>query len=323
MSESGDYDPGPWRGHDFKENRKKYDKHVGRSYNAAQSANKKGKDLLYKNISTKSKAPVVIACDVTGSMGDWPATIFSKLPYLDLEGKEYLGKDMEISFAAVGDAYSDRYPLQVRKFCSGKNLEKRLEELVIEGNGGSPFNESYDLAALYYTKNCDMPNAIKPIFIFIGDEGLYDFIDKKQAKDWCYTTFKDKLSTEDVMKDLMTKYSVYLIRKPYNQGSGNQRSPVDETIYNQWESMLGGDHISILPAADRVVDVIFGIFAKETNRIPYFEEEITDRQRPDQVKQVLESLHNIHNGPRNAGKKKKGQSKLHKKQTGEKVKSLL
>jgi hypothetical protein len=29
-------------------------------------------------------------------MGDWPATMFSKLPYLENEGKEYLGEDFEI-----------------------------------------------------------------------------------------------------------------------------------------------------------------------------------------------------------------------------------
>ncbi|MFC1697382.1 hypothetical protein ACFL1H_03550 [Nanoarchaeota archaeon] len=315
MSESGDYDPGPWRGHDFKHNRKKYDQHVGRSYDNARKSNKKAKDLLYKTISTKSKSPLVIACDVTGSMGDWPATIFSKLPYLELEGKEYLGKDMQISFAAVGDAYTDSYPLQIRKFCSGTGLKKRLEELIIEGHGGNQQRETYDLAALYYSKNCDMPNAIKPVFIFIGDEGLYEKVDKHQAKEWTNIELTKDLTYEGVLKDLQKKFSVYLIRKPYDRGYGNEMGPTDKKIYKQWSDVLGADHISLLPSADRVVDVIFGILARETNRYEYFEEEITDRQKPEQVKEVMKSLHKIHGDYRKKSKKKKSEK--------EKVKSLV
>ena len=172
MSEAGDFDPGPWQGHDFKSAKKKYDVHVGRSYQDAVKKKVNPNDLVPSTIATDSKAPLVVACDVTGSMGESPATIFSKCPYLDLEGKEYLGDDMAISFAAVGDAYSDQYPLQVQPFDHGLKLKKCLKELIIEGGGGGQSKESYELAALYYARNVDMPNAINPIFVFIGDEGL-------------------------------------------------------------------------------------------------------------------------------------------------------
>ena len=36
-----------------------------------------------------AEVPIVIVTDLTGSMHDWPGTIFSKLPYLDNELKEY------------------------------------------------------------------------------------------------------------------------------------------------------------------------------------------------------------------------------------------
>ena len=205
MSEAGDYDPGPWTGYDFKSARKKYDVHVGRSYDDAVAKGKSIDELLEPKLDTGSESPLVIACDVTGSMGDWPATIFSKLPYLDLEGKEYMGKGMEISFAAIGDAYSDQYPLQTRKFCTGKQMEKTLQELVIEGNGGGQTSESYDLAALYYARNVSMPNAIKPIFIFIGDEGLYDFADKTQAKEFAKVSLQGQMPIKQVMEELKMK----------------------------------------------------------------------------------------------------------------------
>ncbi|MBI5148208.1 hypothetical protein HZA33_00845 [Candidatus Pacearchaeota archaeon] len=303
MSESGDYDPGPWRDRDFKKSKKDYDVHVGRSYDDAVSSGKKVSELVEKRLTTDSEYPLVIACDVTGSMGDWPATIFSKLPYLDIEGKEYLGKTMEISFAAIGDVYSDQYPLQVRPFTSGTNLEKRLKELVIEGNGGGQIKESYDLCALYYTKNVEMPKVKhKPVFIFIGDEGLYDFVNKSTARDVAGISLTEKLSTKDVIEELKKKYSVYLVSKPYGYETlkGDKLGEDTKTVHSQWVKYLGEDHIAMLPEAGRVVDVIFGILASETSKVDYFKEELTGRQKPHQVEQVLESLHPIH-----AEKKKK------------------
>jgi hypothetical protein len=325
MSESGDYNPGPWSGYDFKSARAAYDVHVGRSYVDAVATGKKRKDLVAKTLSTDSDAPLVIACDVTGSMGEWPATIFSKLPYLDLEGKEYLGKGMEISFAAVGDAYSDQYPLQTRPFVTGKGLEKQLKELIIEGNGGGQTSESYDICALYYARNVKMPNAVNPIFIFIGDEGLYDFVDKEQARDWVGTSIEGRLSSKQALEELKKKYAVYLIRKPYGTSSGDNTSGDNKRIHAQWESYLGADHIAILPEAGRVVDVIFGILAKETDRVKYFAEELKGRQKPDQVKTVLKSLVTVHclDGKKPLPQLAAGYSVMSKKASGKDASSLL
>jgi hypothetical protein len=86
-------------------------------------------------------------------------------------------------------------------------------------------------------------------------------------------------------------------------GSGNKLSSTDERITEHWAELLSGKkedgnaHIANLPQADRVVDVIFGILAKETNRIAYFEHEIEDRQDVDQVKTVYTSLKTIHKIP--------------------------
>lgn len=323
MSETADYSPGDWKGYDFNSARKAYDVYVGRSYSDAKVSNKKAADLVPEFISTDSDAPLMILCDVTGSMGSWPATIFSKLPYLDLEGKEYLGPNMEISFAAVGDANSDEYPIQVRGFHKGTELKTELEKLVIEGNGGGQSSESYELTALYYAKNARMPNASRPIMIIIGDEGFYETITKAHAKMAHVKLENDRLNTAELFKELQEKYSVYLIRKPYDFGG-------DAAIQARWEKLIGKEHIAILPSADRVVDVIFGILAQEKNRVDYFRKEIEDRQRPDQVNTVYKSLKTIHAIPANATpskpidvKKNKGKSVLHSSLTGTTAKRLL
>lgn len=296
MSESGDYNPGPWAGHDFSSARRTYDAYVGRSYDAAVSAGKGTKDLIAENVTTDSSAPLIVVIDETGSMGEWPATIFSKLPYLENEGKEYLGDDFEICFMAIGDAYcNEKYPLQVRPFAKGLELKDRLKELVIEGGGGGQTTESYELAALFAEQKVKIPKAVKPIMIFIGDEQCYDTIHKDQARKFLGLTLEKTLTTKAVFEKLKEKYAVYLIRKPYDSSSDqNKLSSNDERITNHWANLIGGDHISMLPEAGRVVDVIFGILAKEAGRIAYFEHELEDRQTEDQVKTVYTSLKTIH-----------------------------
>lgn len=168
MSESGDYDPGVWKGYNFTDARKAYDVHLGRSYDDAKAAKVDLPDLVPPTIETDSDYPVAIVCDGTGSMGKWPAVMFSKLPYMELEGKEYLGPNMKISFSVIGDVYTDKYPLQVRPFVDGKDLATNLTSLVIEKNGGSNYCESYDLAAVYYLRNVEMPNAVANTPIKIG-----------------------------------------------------------------------------------------------------------------------------------------------------------
>jgi hypothetical protein len=296
MSESGDYSPGVWKGHDFASARRSYDAHVGRSYDKAVSAGKGTRDLIAEDVKTDSTAPLIIVVDETGSMGEWPATIFSKLPYLENEGKEYLGEDFEICFMAIGDAYcsNEKYPLQVRPFAKGLDLKKTLTELVIEGGGGGQTTETYELAALFAAEKVQIPKAVKPIMIFIGDEQCYDTISPDHAERLLGMKLEKTLTTKAVFEKLKEKFAVYIIRKPYGSSSSNNVSSTDERITAHWAELVGNDHIANLPEAGRVVDVIFGILAKEAGRIAYFEHEIEDRQKIDQVNVVYKSLATIH-----------------------------
>ena len=303
MSESGDYDPGPWKGYSFASARRAYDSHIDRSYTDAVKASVSRADCVPDEVTTDSESPLIIACDVTGSMGQWPATIFSKLPYLDLEGKEYLGPSMQVCFAAVGDCFSDKYPLQVQPFATGTDMEATLKKLIIEGGGGGSTQESYDLAALYMLKHCNCPKAIrKPILVFIGDEGFYIFIDQDKGREWALCECTERLSLGQLFHQLQEKFSVYCVLKPYGNAAATSVNELDgtsERVYSEWRKLLGEDRIAILPEAGRVVDVIFGLLANETGRVDYFKDELKDRQGKDtdgdhKINIVLKSLNTIH-----------------------------
>lgn len=324
MSEAGDYKPAEWaKGHNFEEARERYKRSAGRSYGAAKAKQPAAPQsrvvksstpsvpvptaaaidrskYLEKSVITQCENPLVIACDVTDSMLDWPATMFSKLPYLEHEAKEYLGDDVGICFAGIGDAYWDQYPLQVRPFTNGSDLPVRLQELIVEQGGGPPIQESYELAALYFANNCKMPKAIKPLFIFIGDESPYDYLAQDHAKEWAGVDLPRHTTTLSVMRELQKKFSVYLIRKPLIDPSKPQAAiDVNMRVQRAWERYLGADHIAVLPKPERVVDVIFGIMANEAGKVEYFKEELKARQLPDKggkqkVEEAMVSLATVH-----------------------------
>jgi hypothetical protein len=327
MSEAGDYSPSGWGGaHDFDDARKSYRSHAVGSLDKAIGRGITAKDLVPENLSTESENPIVIIVDETGSidvrhtssslqeemrccddpdqirrqkqMGEWLATIFSKLPYLEHEAKtEYMGEDVEISFGAIGDAYNDEsYPLQARHFVKGADLPKKLEELVIEGSGGGTTQESYELAALYYARNVKMPNAIRPLFIFIGDESPYDYVYSEQAGDYAHVSMAQKVKTSEIFEELKQRFSVYFIQKPYGSEhlSDGPLTGTTKRVHGDWVALVGEDHIALLGDPGRVVDVIFGIMAREAGKIPYFKKEIEERQKLGQIKSAYTALHTIH-----------------------------
>lgn len=314
MSEmGGSYDPGPWKGFNFQSARKVHsvDNTAGRGYgssvgrsarSAARSVNID--DHVPASVSTDSKYPLVIACDGTGSMGNFPNTIFKKLPFLDRHGVDDYLPDAQISYCMIGDAGSDRYPLQVQDFCRGTDMQDALNNLIIEGNGGGNAKESYDLALLYYLRNCEMPSAIKPVFIMICDEGLYPTVDPTWAEKYAKVNIEKGMLTSTLFEELSQKFSVYCIRKRYGEVKGDKLDGTEAVIQKQWEELVGADRIAILNDPNRVVDVILGLLAYETGKEEEFTKELEWRQTKGQVQTVKRSLVTIGKAPKRTAAQK-------------------
>ncbi len=118
--------------------------------------------------------PVIVAFDVTGSMGHIPTRF----------AQESLGRlmsqlvengwvtDPQLLFGAVGDAVSDRAPLQIGQFESGLEMDLWLTRIWLEGGGGD-LAESYLLAhwfAAHHTATDAWEKRRKKGYLFtIGD----------------------------------------------------------------------------------------------------------------------------------------------------------
>lgn len=120
--------------------------------------------------------PIIIALDVTGSMGHIPHHLIKEgLPNL-VGGIIQNGiPDPQILFLAIGDHEVDSAPLQVGQFESGdEELDMWLTRTYVEGGGGGNGGESYGLAHYFASHYCHTDHwdkrVQKGILITIGDE---------------------------------------------------------------------------------------------------------------------------------------------------------
>ena len=218
-------------------------------------------------LTTTAKHPVVVALDVTGSMGDSARIMYDKMPMFwgQIEQQGYLG-DPALSFCCVGDVHSDSAPLQVTPFEKAKAIHPWLEKLWLEGGGGGSKEESYDLAAAFYVNQSETPKAEgKPFFFFIGDEGFYPVV--------------DGFPSEVVFQQLMDRFDVYFIHWPY---CGVSNTDADQKIIAQWRALLN-ERLLILRDPKAIVDVMLGLIAMrhDSRSMEEYIQDMKDRGQDD------------------------------------------
>ena len=234
-----------------------------------------------KNISTDSTHPIGIAIDETGSMSDTPGIIFEKLPLLGDEVKRY-APNYSISFTAFGDAHCDNYPLQVRDFGSGSELDAHSVALYPEGDGGDA-PESHNLVAYYYVYHCEIPKAVKPLFFFITDVRSHGVLKAKAVKKYTGDEIQSDLDSNALFKKLGEKFKVYVLLRGYSKGSS-------ETKY--WEDIFGAQQVKNLGEPRDVVELIIGIIANEMGELKDFTMRSSRRHedKPERVERVIKSI---------------------------------
>jgi hypothetical protein len=213
--------------------------------------------------------PIAVLFDVTGSMGAQPRILQQKLPklYGMLMEKGYV-EHPQILFGAIGDAFSDRVPLQIGQFESDNRADEDLENIFIESGGGGGNHESYDLAAyfmLHHTNLDSLEKRGKKGYLFIvGDERVYKTVDRGKVADLIGDTIQEDLDTKDVFALLQAKYDVYYMfveQASYKTGdtvndTGETRGfgTPDDKAY-KWAEVLGQNAI-VLEDTELVCEAI-------------------------------------------------------------------
>ena len=209
--------------------------------------------------------PVILALDVTGSMGGSAVKVAQKLN--DIMTELYNDpnvQDIEFYIMGIGDLYCDDAPIQISQFESDIRIAEQLDELYFEGGGGGNSYESYTAAWYMGVNHCDLDcwkRGQKGIIITMGDELPNPYLPKNGRYCGLAEATGDKLQddvlTEDLYKQVTEKFDVYHISIDDKESSyswNNRRDNLDE----HWTELIG-DHYSVANLdnlATRIVEIV-------------------------------------------------------------------
>jgi hypothetical protein len=182
---------------------------------------------------------IVFALDVTGSMGEIPARLAKQeLPHFMkiLQGCKI--PDPQILFMAVGDATSDRAPLQVGQFESTAELmDQWLTWSFLEGNGGGQGMESYELAmyllATHTAMDCWAKRKKRGYLLMTGDELPYPAVSRHQVDTLVGDKLDEDVPVEEVVANLQETFEPFFLIPDLDRRARCER---------RWRDLLG-DHV--------------------------------------------------------------------------------
>jgi len=130
---------------------------------------------------------IAVLFDVTGSMAEVPRLFVEALGTLmQTLTREGFVSDPQVLFGAIGDATTDRAPLQVGQYEAGNEMDAALTKILLERGGGPGYHESYELGMYYMARHTDLNSLTKREkkgYLFItGDELPYNEVKRHEVK---------------------------------------------------------------------------------------------------------------------------------------------
>jgi len=206
-----------------------------------------------------SSTPIIIAFDVTGSMGEIPYYFVKE--GLGVMMKEIYDRqpvpDPQIMCMAVGDARTDTAALQVTQFEIDIKIAKQLEDFYLEGRGGGNHGESYNLPWYFAATKTSTDNyekrGKKGLLFTIGDEPPVYELTKEQIERFVGGEATRDYTSAELLDMVRRQYDVYHV--VIEQGSG-LRDYGEQAVIGEWNSLLGEGHVLRLSDYTKLSEVV-------------------------------------------------------------------
>lgn len=209
-----------------------------------------------------NSVPIIIALDVTGSMGSIPHELVKKgLPNLVSRIIESGIPDPQILFLAIGDHECDSAPLQVGQFeSSDELLDKWLTDVWLEGRGGGNDGESYSLAwdfAANYTEHDRLDKrGLKGFLFTIGDEPTLKSVPRHAFEAIMGPGQYGDMSSDQLLQNASKKYNCFHLHIKETMSGQRQR------VIDGWKQLMQEDLIIVEDkndVANIIADTIVGM----------------------------------------------------------------
>lgn len=202
--------------------------------------------------------PVILALDVTGSMGQAAVEVAKKLNGIMTKLYENIA-DVEFMIMGIGDLSCDDYPIQASQFESDIRIAEQLDKVYFEFGGGGNMFESYTAAwyfGLHHTKLDCWKRDKRGIIITIGDERLNPYLPMHGRCSGLVDALGDNLEkdveTPELFEEASKKFDIYHIHVKHG------RNYDEENIEKSFKSVLEEDHFKEA-TLDNITEVIVDI----------------------------------------------------------------
>ena len=202
---------------------------------------------------------LVTGFDQTGSMGEAPRFLQSKLAALKGALLRAGLPDIQVCFSAYGDAQNNEVaPCQIGQFESGLEMEDQLNNLYLEGMGGGNAGETSGLL-LYFVANHSRLDSFtkrgeRGYLVLTGDECPLPIITRKEVARYIGTDIPRDLTIEEVVAQVTKLYDVYFFH--YMTGAARAQNSL-----RVWQKLLGRDHVVPLENLDTVTEQMVMLIA--------------------------------------------------------------
>lgn len=209
--------------------------------------------------------PVILALDVTGSMGQSAVEIAKKLNVIMTKLYESV-KDIEFMIMAIGDFACDSYPLQVSQFESDIRIAEQLDKVYFEAGGGGNSYESYTAAWLFgarHTKLDCWKRGKKGLIITIGDELINPYIPANAMNKVICEGHQADIETSTIYEEVKDKYDLYHLNciSTYSGRRGQETNVDSFAKYIGKQNVM---NVTVEEISDKIVGIITD-FSKNNN----------------------------------------------------------
>ena len=205
--------------------------------------------------------PVILALDVTGSMGGASVKVAKELNVIMTELYEKV-QDVEFLIMGIGDLAYDCAPIQASQFESDIRIAEQLDKIYFEGGGGGNAFESYTAAWYFGLNHCklDCWNRGKTgIIITLGDEPLNPYLPPRTLSNVTGDDFlQGDVETSELYKDVIQKYDVYHLAVNDSETSYFRYA---DRIKDSFGKYLDDNHLKIVNM-DNLASTIVNIVAR-------------------------------------------------------------
>lgn len=211
--------------------------------------------------------PVILAIDVTGSMGPAAIEVARTLNPLMIELYKEI-RDVEFCVMGIGDLAYDRHPIQMSQFESDIRIAEHLDKIHFEGGGGGNSYESYTAAwyaGLYRTQLDAEHQGRKGVIITLGDEQINPYLPESELRQ----TVGDSVNginatvtdTKDLFKLASRKFDIYHVHVNHDRSSEGRA----EDNVESFGAIIGNDHV-YLSNIDSLKDTVTEIILRSFNK---------------------------------------------------------